>query len=79
MNSNPHLNHLLERAPALSSCLEEIEKAYEVMRHSFAMKGKLLLCGNGGSAADAMHLAEEMIGKFLRDRRPLPATSPNPQ
>jgi len=70
MNSNPHLNHLLERAPALSSCLEEIEKAYEVMRHSFAMKGKLLLCGNGGSAADADHWAGELLKGFC-SKRPL--------
>ncbi len=42
---------------------------------SFASGGRLLTFGNGGSAADAIHLAEEMIGKFLRDRRPLPATA----
>jgi D-sedoheptulose 7-phosphate isomerase len=35
--------------------------------------GKVLLCGNGGSAADAQHLAAELIGRFQLDRRPLPA------
>jgi D-sedoheptulose 7-phosphate isomerase len=35
--------------------------------------GKLILFGNGGSAADAMHLAAEFLGRFLLDRRPLPA------
>jgi D-sedoheptulose 7-phosphate isomerase len=35
--------------------------------------GKLLTCGNGGSAADAMHLAEELVGRYCRDRRSLPA------
>lgn len=35
--------------------------------------GKVLLCGNGGSAADAQHLAAEFVGRFMRDRRPLPA------
>lgn len=35
--------------------------------------GKVLTCGNGGSAADALHLAEELVGKFLKPRRSLPA------
>jgi D-sedoheptulose 7-phosphate isomerase len=35
--------------------------------------GKLLTCGNGGSAADAMHLAEELVGRYNRNRRSLPA------
>jgi len=35
--------------------------------------GKLLTCGNGGSAADAMHLAEELVGRYHRDRPALPA------
>jgi D-sedoheptulose 7-phosphate isomerase len=35
--------------------------------------GKLLLAGNGGSAADAQHIAAEFVGRFVRDRAPLPA------
>jgi D-sedoheptulose 7-phosphate isomerase len=35
--------------------------------------GTLYLCGNGGSAADAQHVAAEFVGRFLRERRPLPA------
>ncbi len=35
--------------------------------------GKLLLCGNGGSASDSLHFSGEMIGRFLKERRPLPA------
>ena len=35
--------------------------------------GRLLTCGNGGSAADAQHIAAELTGRFFRDRRPLPA------
>jgi D-sedoheptulose 7-phosphate isomerase len=35
--------------------------------------GKILLCGNGGSAADAQHIAAEFVGRFKHDRRPLPA------
>lgn len=39
--------------------------------------GKIMTCGNGGSAAEAMHLAEEMIGRYRRDRRPLAAVCLN--
>ncbi|WP_457567616.1 D-sedoheptulose 7-phosphate isomerase [Desulfurobacterium sp.] len=35
--------------------------------------GKILLCGNGGSAADAQHIAAELVGRFLLDRKALPA------
>ena len=36
---------------------------------------KIIFCGNGGSAADSQHLAAELMGRYLRDRRPLPALS----
>lgn len=48
-----------EMAEALTSCLRA--------------GGKVLLCGNGGSAAEAQHLAAELVGRYLRERRPLPA------
>jgi D-sedoheptulose 7-phosphate isomerase len=38
-------------------------------------QGKVILCGNGGSAADATHLATELMGRFMIDRRPFPAVS----
>lgn len=40
---------------------------------AFSRGNKVLLCGNGGSAADAQHIAAELAGKFYRDREPLPA------
>ena len=39
--------------------------------------GRILLCGNGGSACDAQHVACELVGRFMRDRRPLPAMALN--
>lgn len=39
--------------------------------------GKILLCGNGGSASDALHIAGELVGRFQRERRALPAISLN--
>jgi D-sedoheptulose 7-phosphate isomerase len=50
---------LLSIADRLTSCLDA--------------RGTLYLCGNGGSAADAQHVAAEFVGRFLRERRPLPA------
>jgi D-sedoheptulose 7-phosphate isomerase len=55
--------------------LPKIVEVGNLLCQSFENGGKLLTFGNGGSAADAMHLAEEMIGKFLRTRRSLPATA----
>jgi D-sedoheptulose 7-phosphate isomerase len=52
--------------------IEEI--ANDIIR-SLRMSGKVILCGNGGSAADSQHIAAELIGKFALERDPLPAIS----
>jgi D-sedoheptulose 7-phosphate isomerase len=59
---------------AVSSQLcENIAAAAERLIACFDDGHKLLLCGNGGSAADAQHIAAEFTGRFLRERKPLPA------
>ncbi len=50
-----------------------IEQAARLMAITLAKGGKILLCGNGGSAADAQHIAGELVNRFLLDRPPLPA------
>jgi D-sedoheptulose 7-phosphate isomerase len=50
-----------------------VNKVVELIVNSFQSGGKLMLCGNGGSAADCQHIAAEMTGRFSIDRRPLPA------
>jgi D-sedoheptulose 7-phosphate isomerase len=50
-----------------------IERAGEALIASLQSGGKIMTCGNGGSAADALHLSEELIGKYHCPRRPLPA------
>jgi len=45
----------------------------DLLIHTFQHKGKVLFCGNGGSAADAQHLAAEFSGRYYFDRPPLPA------
>jgi len=51
--------------------LATIEKIGEALVSAFKNDKKLLLCGNGGSAADAQHIAAELSGKFYLDRKPL--------
>ena len=52
---------------------ETIEAIAAVMVNCFRNGGKVLFCGNGGSAADAQHLAAELSGRYYYDRDPLPA------
>lgn len=55
------------------SLLSDIEEATEAIIASFTNKHKLLLAGNGGSAADAQHIAAELVNRFYFDRPGLPA------
>ncbi len=68
---NDRVAELLERIPALAPCAADIERAYLLLRDVFAAGGKVLMCGNGGSAADAEHWAGELLKGFAR-ARPLP-------
>lgn len=56
-----HARQVVDLARVLAACLES--------------GGKIMLCGNGGSAADAQHLAAEFVNRFLLDRKPLPAVA----
>ena len=60
-------------AVAGTSYTQSIGLAVDVIHQAFADGRKLLIFGNGGSAADAQHLACEFVGRFLTDRRALPA------
>ena len=60
---------LLERYPKLISCKEDILRAREALIRCYEKKGKLLLCGNGGSAADCDHIVGELMKGFLLKRR----------
>lgn len=51
----------------------KIAKAAELCRHAIQNGGKLLFCGNGGSAADCQHLAAEIVGRFVKEREGWPA------
>lgn len=57
----------------LADLLPEVTAASERIAESLRAGGKLMLCGNGGSAADCQHIAAEFVGRFSVDRRPLAA------
>ena len=63
-----HLEFLITRYPVLEGCRDDIAAAYHVMERAFANGGKLLIAGNGGSAADAEHIAGELMKRFKRPR-----------
>lgn len=65
------LDRLLAEQPTLSEHGSTVRKAFDIIRESFASGGKLLLCGNGGSAADCEHIAGELMKGFLL-KRPIP-------
>lgn len=60
--------------PAL---LSQIEVAAGLIQRSLESGGKILFCGNGGSAADSLHLAAEFVGRFQKERKALAAVSLN--
>lgn len=65
------LPDLIARYPELDECIPDIGSAFQLLESAFEGGGKLLLCGNGGSAADCEHLVGELMKGFL-SRRPLP-------
>lgn len=56
-----------------NTLLKTIDDITSLLITTFSNKNKVLFCGNGGSAADAQHLAAEFSGRFYTDRKPLPA------
>jgi D-sedoheptulose 7-phosphate isomerase len=76
--TNPRiLAHFRESAElkiqAASVLAQPIEQAVELMFAALSNGNKILACGNGGSAADCQHFAAELVGRFERERLPLPA------
>ena len=57
----------------LHSLNDDVLRAGQMAGETLQRGGKVLFCGNGGSAADSQHLAAEMTGRFIKDRRPLAA------
>jgi D-sedoheptulose 7-phosphate isomerase len=66
------LGGMLERRPDLAECVEGLVAFHSALVRTYDADGKLLLCGNGGSHADALHIAGELCKSFERTR-PVPA------
>lgn len=65
-----HIDNLIERYPALTVCREQIENIVSAIVEMQNASGTLLICGNGGSAADCEHISGELLKGFLL-KRPL--------
>ena len=59
-----HLDSLMMRYPKLEVCREDIVKAYNILEGTYDNDGKLMIAGNGGSAADSEHIAGELMKRF---------------
>lgn len=64
-----HLDLLIERYPILEPCKESIAKAYDIMEEAYSNGRKLLVAGNGGSAADSEHIVGELMKEFKLKRK----------
>ena len=79
MHNNSIKQSLLEARDTLEAFLQEsetigsLDQIAQNIAEAFDKGNKVLVCGNGGSACDAMHCAEEFTGRFKKDRKALPA------
>jgi D-sedoheptulose 7-phosphate isomerase len=64
MSIEKMLEDLVVRNPELGAAKKDISKAFELLKNSYENKGKLLICGNGGSAADSDHIVGELMKRF---------------
>lgn len=72
VSTNKHLLDLIERIPELGAMSDAITKAAEILCACHITGGKVMVCGNGGSAADSEHIVGELMKSFVLPR-PLPA------
>jgi len=68
-----HLTQHRELFARLDAMAPDVARAAQRLSDALRAGGKLMFCGNGGSAADSQHLASEFTGRFVDDRRPLAA------
>ncbi|MFH1759706.1 MAG: SIS domain-containing protein [bacterium] len=67
------INERIRQKELLVESAEDISEAVDCIVQTYNNGGKVLIAGNGGSAADSQHIAGEFVGRFLKNRRPLPA------
>ena len=69
--------HIKVSQNTLDSIVDQIETALKICINSLKNGGKILIMGNGGSAADAQHIAAELVGRYKTERKGLPAIALN--
>lgn len=62
------MENLLNRYPSLENCKTDIEKAFNLILDTYKKGGKVIVCGNGGSAADSEHIVGELMKGFMLKR-----------
>jgi phosphoheptose isomerase len=72
-NLNQTIDDLVRTLESLKDLGPEVTRAADLIEQCLRAGNKLLVCGNGGSAADASHFATELVVRFAKDRRALPA------
>jgi D-sedoheptulose 7-phosphate isomerase len=72
-NSLNEAKNVMERYLSNPDTVKNIDAVSNLMAESIRNGGKVITCGNGGSCCDAAHFAEELTGRYRRNRRPLPA------
>ncbi len=72
-NLNRAINDSVRMLESLKNIEPQVSRAADLIGECFRTGKKLLVCGNGGSAADASHFATELVVRFTKDRRALPA------
>jgi len=73
MSFERQLADTIQTFQALGQIRPQIDEAQRLILETLSAGGKLLICGNGGSAAEASHFATELTGRYARNRRSLPA------
>lgn len=77
MSFDASLADTIKTFQSLSGIRAEIDRAGELILQTLRKGNKLLICGNGGSAAEAQHFSTELVGRYFKNRRSLPAISLN--
>ncbi|HEX8520819.1 MAG TPA: SIS domain-containing protein, partial [Tepidisphaeraceae bacterium] len=67
------VKELADLLPLVAAMAPEMDRLGQAMLTCWSKGGKVLVAGNGGSAADAMHLAEELVARFMKNRKALAA------
>ena len=70
-----YINATIDVLLKTENITDEVDQAIEAIIHAIKKKNKIIWCGNGGSASDALHYSAELLGRFKKDRSPMNSIS----